>query len=240
MNNPIHKKIIIALDVDELARARTLVEQLQHLVGGFKIGKQLFTRFGPEAVHMVRTLGGMVFLDLKFHDIPNTVAGACAAAARIGASMVTLHTMGGATMLREAVAAVSRCSRDEGCTRPLLLGVTVLTSLRDQDLRRLGIQVPLDELVLSLAQSAYDAGLDGVVASPREAARIKQCCGSAFLVVTPGIRPVAAAQHDQHRTLTPAAAIRAGADYLVIGRPITAAPDPQAAVAAIVEEMRGA
>lgn len=234
-----HERIIIALDVNDLGRARDLAVQLRGKVGAFKIGKQLFTRCGPAAVEMIRSLGEAVFLDLKFHDIPTTVGRACIEATRLGVRMLTLHTLGGAAMLQEAVKAVHRCAAAEGCNRPLLLGVTVLTSMREQDLHQIGIDLSLEELVLRLARSGKEAGLDGVVASPREAELIKRECGSGFLVVTPGIRPETAALHDQQRTLTPAKAVQAGADYLVVGRPVTEAPQPRLAVEAIVAELKG-
>jgi len=232
------EKIIIALDVDDLTRATELVTLLKGRVGGFKVGKQLFTAHGPAAVNLIREQGAAVFLDLKFHDIPNTVSRACRAATRLGVAMLTLHTLGGVAMLREAANAVAQCAEAEQLKRPLLLGVTVLTSLREHDLRQLGITMALDELVVHLARQAQDAGLDGVVASPQESARIKQVCGTGFVVVTPGIRPAQAASHDQQRTLTPAAAIRAGADFLVIGRPVTEAADPCYAVEAIIAELQ--
>ena len=233
-----HERIIIALDVGDLGQARDLAIQLRDKVGAFKIGKQLFTRYGPAAVEMIRSLGAAVFLDLKFHDIPTTVARACCEATRLGVRMLTLHTLGGATMLQEAVKAVHQCAAEEGFSRPLLLGVTVLTSMHEQNLHQIGIHLSLEELVLRLARNGKDAGLDGVIASPREAELIKWECGSGFLVVTPGIRPAATALHDQQRTLTPAQAVRAGADYLVIGRPVTEAPDPRSAVEAIIAELK--
>ncbi len=208
-------RLIVALDVPSLGEAEAVVSHLGDAVSWYKVGSELFTAAGPDAVAMVRRRGRRVFLDLKYHDIPNTVAGGVRAAARLGVDLLTLHVAGGQAMLRAAVEA-----RGAGPMR--LLGVTVLTSGDDAG------------GVLDAARIAQGCGLDGVVASGREAAAVKAACGPAFLVVTPGIRPEAADPGDQRRTVTPAEALRAGADYLVIGRPIVAAPDPRSAVEALL------
>jgi orotidine-5'-phosphate decarboxylase len=236
----VQDKIIIALDVEELEQARRLVGMLQGHAGAFKIGKQLFTRCGPAVLQMIHGQGGRVFLDLKFHDIPTTVAKASCEAVRHNVFMFNMHALGGAAMMQQAVAEVSRLTREQHLPRPVMLAVTVLTSMGQQDLQSLGITLPLAELVIRLARSARDAGMDGVVASPQETAMIKKECGRQFLVVTPGIRPAAAQSHDQKRTMTPAQAVRSGSDYIVVGRPVTEAPDPLAALKTIIAELETA
>ncbi|MBN1140528.1 MAG: orotidine-5'-phosphate decarboxylase [Deltaproteobacteria bacterium] len=232
------QKLIFALDVETIEEAERWALRLRDRVGMFKIGKQLFTRCGPEAVKRIRDCGGEVFLDLKYHDIPNTVTKASLEAARLGVKMFNLHALGGKEMMAATAAALR--DRFPAQTRPLLLAVTILTSMSAEALREVGIPAPAEEIVPRLALLARDAGLDGVVASPREIAAIRQACGPGFLIVTPGVRPAAAAADDQKRIATPAEAIRAGADFLVVGRPIAAAADPEAAAAAIVEEMAAA
>ena len=227
-------KIIVALDVEDLPAALKLVELLHDDVGAFKIGKQLFTSTGPDAVRSIHGLGGRVFLDLKFHDIPTTVAKASVEAARHGVFMFNMHALGGSAMMREAVQAVRS---EPGIQQPLMIAVTVLTSMGPDDLQPLGITLPVDELVVRLALLARDAGMSGVVASPREIGLIKKACGPDFLVVTPGIRPRGADANDQKRAMTPGEAVQAGADFIVVGRPITHAPDPQAAARSIAEEI---
>ena len=223
-------QLLIALDVDSAARAMALTDQLRDVAGGFKIGSRLFTAEGPAIVRRVAESGARVFLDLKYHDIPNTVAGAVRAAADLGVWMLTVHTAGGADMLRAAKEAA-----DAG---PRIVGVTVLTSLDEAALRRLGISRGVAAHVDELAGLAQEAGIDGVVASPLEIERIRGRCGGTFTVVTPGIRnPSGDAPDDQRRTLSAAEAIRAGADYLVVGRPIIAAPDPRAAAAQIAKQI---
>ena len=223
-------QLLIALDVDSAARAMALTDQLRDVAGGFKIGSRLFTAEGPAIVRRVAESGARVFLDLKYHDIPNTVAGAVRAAADLGVWMLTVHTAGGADMLRAAKEAA-----DAG---PRIVGVTVLTSLDEAALRRLGISRGVAAHVDELAGLAQEAGIDGVVASPLEIERIRGRCGRTFTVVTPGIRnPSGDAPDDQRRTLSAAEAIRAGADYLVVGRPIIAAPDPRAAAAQIAKQI---
>jgi orotidine-5'-phosphate decarboxylase len=216
-----------------------LARRLRGSAGLVKVGSQLFTAEGPRAVKKLAGLGFGIFLDLKFHDIPNTVAAAVSAAAALpGVRMITLHTSGGLAMMRAAKeAAMHGRVRKK---RPALLGVTILTSLDGGALRRIGISGSPSSCVLRLARMAKEAGLDGVVASAREARAIRRACGPRFLIVVPGIRPAAAALDDQARVATPAAAIRAGADYVVVGRPITAAADPRVAAKAIAEEIASA
>jgi orotidine-5'-phosphate decarboxylase len=240
MMNDAKSKLIFALDVDNLDDARSWVEQLQGQVGVFKIGKQLFTRCGPEVVNLVQAGGADVFLDLKYHDIPNTVAMAGLEALRLGVRMFNVHALGGFEMMAKLVAEVdAACPRDNP-NRPLLLAVTILTSSNDETLRGIGIDRPVAEMVPRLARLAQDAGMDGVVASPKEVGLIRKACGQDFLIVTPGVRPAFASQDDQKRVTTPGDALRAGADYLVIGRPISAAADPTVAARMILEEMQAA
>ncbi|MBN2107341.1 MAG: orotidine-5'-phosphate decarboxylase [Deltaproteobacteria bacterium] len=230
-------KIIVALDVEDLPSALKLVELLHDDVGAFKIGKQLFTSTGPDAVRSIHGLGGRVFLDLKFHDIPTTVAKASVEAARHGVFMFNMHALGGSAMMREAVRAVRS---EPGMQQPLMIAVTVLTSMGPGDLQPLGITLPVDELVARLALLAKEAGMSGVVASPREIGLIKKACGPEFIVVTPGIRPAGSDANDQKRAMTPAEAVQAGADFIVVGRPITHAPDPEAAARSIAEQIAAA
>jgi len=264
----------VALDVPSGNAATRMAERLHGHAGMFKVGSELFTAEGPVPVRYLVTTGQRVFLDLKFHDIPNTVRAAVREAAELGVSMVNVHASGGRKMMEAALegarsalyqsvqssalqpgsrgvqgSALQPASRgvqgsagivvgDEA--RPRVLAVTILTSLESQDLEELGISGAPVEAVVRLARLAQSAGLDGVVASPREISAIRQACGPGFLIVTPGIRPASAATNDQARIATPARAIAAGADYLVVGRPITGAPDPVAAADAIVAEMDGA
>lgn len=231
------ERLLVALDAPTLDEALRLVETLRPYVGGFKVGLELCTAAGaPRVVEAVAAAGGAVFLDLKLHDIPNTVAGAVRSACALGPAvrMLTLHCQGGAAMLRAAVEAAAGAPH-----RPLLLGVTVLTSVDQTALRdELGVATPLDEHVVRLARLAQASGLDGVVASPHEVPALRAACGPELLVVTPGVRPAWAAAGDQRRVMAPAEALGAGADYLVVGRPITAAPDPAAAAARLVGELK--
>ena len=229
-------RILVALDVPSAAEALALADSLRGVVGGFKIGSQLFTAAGPEIVRTMVSQDDRVFLDLKFHDIPNTVAGSIQSASRLGVWMMNVHASGGRPMLEAAKRAA-----DEAATtgvRPLVIAVTVLTSLNAEDLNAVGVSSSPDSQVLRLAGLAMAAGLDGVVASPRETAAIRKACGPNFLIVTPGIRGgrAQAAPDDQQRTLTPAEAVAAGSSYLVVGRPITAAKDPREAAKRISEE----
>ena len=225
-------RIIVALDFTEPARATELLARLNPRLCRIKIGKELFTRGGPALVEQVTARGFAVFLDLKFHDIPNTVAQACKAAADLGVWMINVHALGGRKMLEAASDAVA-----SSASRPLLIGVTLLTSLDARDLQDIGITATVEEQVVRLASLAQQSGLDGVVCSAREARSLRARFGPDFCLVTPGIRPAGAALQDQTRTMTPAAALQAGADYLVIGRPITQAPDPLAALEAIQAEI---
>jgi orotidine-5'-phosphate decarboxylase len=223
-------RLIVALDVAKADAARALVDRLAGHVGMFKVGSQLFTAAGPELVHEIVGRGEKVFLDLKFHDIPNTVAGAVASATRLGVSLVDVHGLGGRAMMEAGVGALPAMG-----TR--LLAITILTSHDEESLGEIGVNGSMAESVRRLAQLAKEAGTDGVVASPHEVAIVREACGTDFLIVTPGIRPAGAAKADQARAATPAAALAAGADYIVVGRPITEAADPAAAADAIVREM---
>ena len=222
--------ILVALDVESAAQAIELADQLRGAVGGYKIGKQLFTAAGPAVVRELTNRGDRVFLDLKFHDIPNTVAGAVQSAVATGAWMVNVHASGGTAMMTAAAEAARKSADALGRPRPLVIAVTVLTSMTDATLAEIGVARPVINHVVYLAQLAKHAGLDGVVASPQETRAIRSACGPDFQIVTPGIRPAdQQGKDDQARTLTPAEAIAAGATYLVIGRPITGAPHPREA-----------
>ena len=227
-------KIIIALDVENKQEALSLIGQLKE-AETFKIGLKLFIAEGPSLVQTVRRLGKNVFLDLKLHDIPNTVAAAVRMAAKYEVSLLTLHASGGLEMMRWAV----KAAKEESLKgqRPKLLAVTVLTSLGDEDLKKIGVETSSQNQVLKLARLAKEAGLDGVVCSPQEINLIRQEMGSNFLIVTPGIRPSWAASHDQKRIMTPSLALKKGADYLVIGRPIIKASLPRQAFLKICQEL---
>ena len=225
-------RIIVALDFPAEAPALELVERLDPTRCRLKVGKELFTRLGPGFVERLGRRGFEVFLDLKFHDIPNTVAAACEAAADLGVWMINLHASGGARMMAAARERLSVRTR-----APLLVAVTVLTSLDSADLAAIGCPGDPQRRVLELARLARANGLDGVVCSPREAERVRGALGAGFRLVTPGVRPAGAAVGDQKRVMTPAEAVAAGADYLVIGRPVSAAPDPLQALSAIEQEL---
>lgn len=229
MSNP---RIIVSLDFEKAATALELCALLEPEKCRVKVGKELFTRAGPEIIRQLKAMGFDIFLDLKYHDIPNTVAGACTAAAELGVWMLNVHAIGGRAMLcaaREAIAGFSE--------RPLLVAVTVLTSLSEPDLEETGIRGPLDEQVLRMARLSRDCGLDGIVCSAREVSSMRENIGTDFCLVTPGIRPADSSQDDQKRTMTPAQAIRHGSDFIVIGRPITRAPDPHQALLDIDAEI---
>jgi orotidine-5'-phosphate decarboxylase len=228
--------ILVALDVDTVEEAVALADQLRGIVGGFKIGSRLFTSRGPAFVEQMVARGDRVFLDLKFHDIPNTVAGAVAAATRLGIWMVNVHASGGDTMMRSAKAAAVEEAARAGRTAPLVIAVTVLTSFDQAALDGIGIGAPVPDQVRRLARLASSAGLDGVVASPREIGLIRDACGPAFAIVTPGIRSAADDKGDQRRTLSAGDALAAGATYLVVGRPILAAADPREAARRLAGE----
>ncbi len=225
------ERLVVALDVASAAQAEALASRLAGAVGMFKVGSQLFTAAGPDLVRSLVARGERVFLDLKYHDIPNTVAGAVAAAGALGVSLVTIHGLGG----REMLAAAAR-ARPPGIR---LLAITVLTSHDEASLADVGIPGPLPDQVRRLALLARDAGMDGVVASPHEVALVRAACGRDFLIVTPGIRPEGASRGDQARAAVPRQALAAGADYLVVGRPISGREDPRAAAEAIVADMEG-
>jgi len=233
----VKRRLIVALDVDKLKDAEKIVERLHPDVTFFKIGKQLFLNAGPESIRMVRRHGCDVFLDLKFHDIPTTVAKAGVEAARLGVRFFNVHASGSIEMMEKTRIEVAAAARREGLRRPKILAVTVLTSLGARDLRRVGIADAVENQVVRLARLAKKAGMDGVVASPLEVARIRRNGGKGLLIVTPGVRPVTASRDDQKRVLSPGEAVRAGADYLVVGRPITEASDPRAVVREIVADM---
>jgi orotidine-5'-phosphate decarboxylase len=228
-------KIIFALDVDTFNAAKHWVATLSGRVGMFKVGKQLFTAYGPDIVRMIENFDAEVFLDLKYHDIPNTVAMASREAARLKVKLFNLHALGGYEMMARTMEMMDKEFPDG--KRSKVLAVTILTSSTEETLRNVGIEHPVAEMVPKLALLAQKAGIDGVVASPREVPLIRQACGNDFLIVTPGVRPSFAATDDQKRIMTPAEAVTAGSDYLVIGRPISAAADPLQAVEAIVDEM---
>ena len=228
------ERLIVALDVENSDRAFELIDILSGEIEIFKVGIAPFTGFGKEVLDKLRSAGKKVFLDLKFHDIPNTVAGAARAAAEKDVFMMNFHCLGGRDMLEAAARSVKETKLEE---RPILLGVTILTSMGDEDMRSLGFAGDLREKVIELARLAADSGLDGVVASAKETRAIKGKMGEKFLVVTPGIRPEWAVQGDQKRVLTPKQAIAGGADYIVVGRPIIGADDPAAAARRIIEEM---
>lgn len=232
------ERLIVALDLDNLDQSEELVPLLAGEVGMFKIGKQLFTHAGPQAVRLIQDLGGEVFLDLKFHDIPNTVAKAAIEATRLGVKMFNVHASGSLEMMQTTVKEVRRVCRQEKLRKPLMLGVTVLTSLDKSDLRRLGVKGAVADHVVRLALLTQEAGMDGVVASPHEVADIRSACGRRFVIVTPGIRPARGKQHDQRRVMTPQEAIRRGVDFIVVGRPIIEAADPVNAAREIVADMK--
>jgi orotidine-5'-phosphate decarboxylase len=238
MNDSVKEKLIIALDVETAREARELFAALREYAGLFKIGSQLFTAAGPGIVREIVADGGRVFLDLKFHDIPNTVAAAGREAARLGVSIFSVHASGGSEMMRQAVDAVGETAAREGIERPRVIAVTVLTSADRATLAEIGIESSPEAQVTALARLADGCGLDGVVASPHEIAQVRASVRrEKFIIVTPGVRPSHVVRDDQKRVMTPAEAVRAGADYLVVGRAIINAPDPESAAAEIIGEM---
>jgi orotidine-5'-phosphate decarboxylase len=233
-------QLLIALDVPTGGEALRLADSLRGAAGGFKVGKRLFTAEGPVILRTLAAKGDRVFLDLKYHDIPNTVAQAVAAATSLGAWMINVHASGGRRMMEAAVEAARSTARAEGRAAPLVIAVTVLTSMNAEALAESGVAATVPEQVARLARLAQQAGLDGVVASPRETPTLRAQCGPQFAIVTPGIRGGAAASgnDDQERTMTAGEAIAAGASYIVVGRPIIGAPDPREAAERIGEEIR--
>ena len=222
----VRDRLILALDLDDVERVKRLVSLLAGEVGMFKVGKQLFLHAGPPIVKAIQDLGGRVFLDLKFHDIPTTVAKAAVEAARLRIAMLDVHASGSLEMMSRTVREVNRVCRQERLARPILLAVTVLTSLTKNDLTRVGVDGEVIDQVVRLALLSREAGMDGVVASPHEVARIRAACGRRFIIVSPGIRPEGRSRNDQKRVVTPGEAMRVGADYIVVGRPVTEAKDP--------------
>lgn len=225
-------RVIVALDYPREDAAWALIDQLDAGMCRLKIGKEMFTRLGPAFVERVIGRGFDVFLDLKYHDIPNTVAAACEAAADLGVWMMNVHASGGRRMMETAMERLARHSQ-----RPLLIAVTILTSLSQEELAEIGFPGSPEDNVLRLAALAHDSGLDGVVCSPQEAGALRERLGRNFLLITPGVRPASASLDDQTRVMTPADAMRAGSSYLVVGRPITAAADPLAALRSIADEI---
>ena len=232
------RRIIIALDVDNREKALALIGRLRE-AQVFKVGMELFTAEGPALLADLKTMDKSPFLDLKFHDIPNTVAEAARMAVRHGVFMMTLHTSGGAEMMARAAATAAEEAGKRNVQKPVLLGVTVLTSMKGPELQEIGMAADVRAQVQRLAGLARKAGLDGVVCSPQEIEIVRQEVGPGFSIVTPGIRPAWAATNDQKRIMTPSEAVEKGADYLVIGRPVTAAPSPREAFLKIVEEIKG-
>ncbi|MGQ9802025.1 MAG: orotidine-5'-phosphate decarboxylase [Candidatus Saccharicenans sp.] len=233
------RRIIIALDVKNREEARSVLESLPE-ARIFKVGLELYTAEGPAMLDLVKGYGKEVFLDLKLHDIPNTVAGAIRSAVRHGVSMLTLHASGGREMMQKAVEAARETATKENKPLPLLLGVTVLTSLKDSDLQEIGFSSDSKNQVLRLAGLAVEAGIEGLVCSPQELEPLRASLGEKLRIITPGIRPAWAEAQDQKRIMTPGEAVKKGADFLVIGRPITQAPVPREAFNRVVEELQAA
>ena len=232
-------KLIVALDVETVSEARQLVRKLKGIPGMFKVGSQLFTAAGPDVVREIISSGERVFLDLKFHDIPNTVAAAGVEATRLGVSIFNVHATGGSEMMRQTVDAVAECAIAENIRRPLVIAVTVLTSADAATLAEVGYDSEPAALAPRLARLAEESGIDGVVASPLEVGLIRSAVKNPhFVVITPGVRPKQAALGDQKRVTTPREAIEAGADYIVVGRPILQADDPAVAAQKIIDEIQ--
>ena len=231
------ERLIVALDADTKDKALGLVEKLKTEIRIFKIGSELFTSCGPDIVAAIKTKGCGVFLDLKFHDIPNTVAKSAAAATRLGVSILNVHALGGYDMMKRCAESVSIEAKTLKIAKPKIIAVTILTSMDENNLKKIGINDNMEKQVLKLAKLAKDASLDGVVASPSEVKLIREELGQEFIIVTPGVRPEWAAVNDQKRVATPKEAILNGATYIVVGRPIIESPDPVKAVRAILEEI---
>lgn len=234
-------RLIVALDVSDARRALELVEQLTPYVGMFKVGMELFYSQGSEIIREIKKQKGKIFLDLKLHDIPNTVARAAVVLARLGVDMINVHAAGGGEMMRAAVDAVRRECAGLGIRPPLMIAVTVLTSISQEAFNsEMGVPGEIMDRAAAWAGLARNAGMDGVVASPREVVAIRQACGPDFIIVTPGVRPAGSQKGDQKRIMTPGQAVKTGATYLVVGRPITGDADPARAAGAVVEEIEGA
>ncbi len=233
------EKLVLALDVDNREKAETLVKELKDYVGVFKVGKELFTAEGPSIFKMIRDNGGKIFADLKYHDIPNTVASAARTLVRHGVEIFNVHASGGYEMIKKTREAIEDEAAKLGVKRPIFLAVTVLTSLNDDDMKRIKVSESAKEHVLTLAKLAKEAGADGIVCSPQEIEMIKREIGADFITLTPGVRPVWAAAGDQKRVMTPKEAVDKGTDYIVVGRPITGATDRIDAAKKIVMEMEG-
>ncbi len=232
------EKIIVALDVATFDKATELMDQLDETARALKVGSQLFTSIGPDVIREVKKRGKWLFLDLKFHDIPNTVARAAEVATELGVDMFNIHISGGLEMMRSAAEATKSKASELGIEKPIVLGVTILTSIDAPTLQEVfGSTKSLEEQVVHMAKLAQRAGLDGVIASPQEIKSIRTACGDDFVIVTPGVRPEWASSDDQKRTMTPGEALAAGASYVVIGRPIRQAPEPANALARILQEV---
>ena len=238
MNKTPRERLIFALDTgSHIEDYLSWVDRLREQVGLFKIGKESFTYHGPAIVQKIRDKGCRIFLDLKFHDIPNTVGAAAAAAVNLGVAMFNVHALGGSRMMGDAVNSARKAAEQAGIAMPVILAVTVLTSLNDEDLKSMGFNHSAGELAMHLAKMAQDAGVSGVVASAHDVSNIRRACGDDFVIVTPGIRSTGASGDDQKRTWTAENAIAGGADYIVVGRPIREAPDPVHAAASLVHEI---
>ena len=234
------ERLIVALDVHSMDEVHNLVETLGDSVGFYKVGMELFYSMGDEVIKYLKDKGKKVFLDLKLHDIPNTVGNGLCSLLRLRPDILNVHTAGGLRMMKAGAEALHRAAEAQGIPCPKLIGVTVLTSMDAEDWRGLGHTGTIADAVLRRAQLAQEAGLDGVVASPAETLEIRRTCGDDFLIVTPGIRPAGVGNDDQRRVMTPAGAIRAGASQIVVGRAISGAPDPRAAAELILKEMEEA
>ncbi len=232
-------RLIVALDFPTLEQAKACVLELGEAVSYYKVGMELYYAVGSEIISFLKSEGKHVFLDLKLQDIPNTVAHALTVLSDLGADMMNVHAVGGKKMMAEAVSAVHAAAEAAGRTAPKLIAVTILTSMDDEQFADLNYKNTIAEQVISLAKLAKEAGMDGVVASPKEAAAIREACGPDFLIVTPGVRPAGSDLNDQKRVATPADALQNGSSHIVVGRPITKAQDRQAAALAIVDEIKG-